>query len=181
MRDFSQMKPEIHPETFIAPGARIIGRVRLARGASVWFNSVLRADIAAISIGENTNIQDQCVVHVDFGLDTVLGSNVTVGHGAILHACRVGNNSLIGMGATILDGAVIPDNSIVAAGSLVPPKKTFPPGTLILGSPAKVARTLSEAEIRDLAEHAALYASFWKAYVEHGIAGIEPIPPVKRP
>ncbi len=180
MYDFSGMKPEIHPETFIAEGARIIGRVVLARGVSIWYNSVLRADIAAISIGENTNIQDACVLHVDFGLDTVLGAGVTVGHGAILHACRVGDNCLVGMGATILDGAVIPENSIVGAGSLVPPKKTYPPGTLILGSPAKVARTLSEEEIRHLAEHAGLYVSFWKAYAARGIGAYEPLPPVRR-
>jgi carbonic anhydrase/acetyltransferase-like protein (isoleucine patch superfamily) len=180
MYDFSEMKPEIHPETFIAEGARIVGRVILGRGASVWYNCVLRADIATITIGENTNIQDHSVVHVDFGLDTVLGSNVTVGHGAILHACRVGANTLIGMGATILDGAVIPENSIVGAGSLVPPKKTYPPGTLILGSPAKVARTLTDEEIRHLAEHAALYVSFWKAYAARGIGGSGPLPPVRR-
>jgi len=180
MYDFSGMKPEIHPETFIAEGARIIGRVTLGRGVSVWYNSVLRADIAAITIGENTNIQDACVVHVDFGLDTVLGAGVTVGHGAILHACRVGDNCLIGMGATILDGAVIPENSIVGAGALVPPKKTYPPGTLILGSPAKVARTLSEEEIRHLAEHAGLYVSFWKAYTARGIGSVGPHPPVRR-
>ncbi len=95
MYDFSGMKPEIHPETFIAEGVRIIGRVVLARGVSIWYNSVLRADIATITIGENTNIQDACVLHVDFGLDTVLGAGVTVGHGAILHACRVGDNSAI--------------------------------------------------------------------------------------
>lgn len=181
MYDFSEMKPEIHPETFIAEGVRIVGRVILGRGVSVWYNSVLRADIATITIGENTNIQDNCVVHVDFGLDTVLGANVTVGHGAILHACRIGDNTLIGMGAILLDGAVIPENSIVGAGSLVPPKKTYPAGTLILGSPAKVARALGEEEIRHLVEHAGLYVSFWKAYAARGIGGFEPHPPVRRP
>jgi carbonic anhydrase/acetyltransferase-like protein (isoleucine patch superfamily) len=181
MDDFSEMKPEIHPETFIAEGARIIGRVILGRGASVWYNCVLRADIAAIRIGENTNIQDQSVLHVDFDAETVLGANVTVGHAAILHACRVGDNCLIGMGATVLNGAVIPPNSILAAGSLVPPKKTYPPGTLILGSPAKVVRTLGEDEIRRLAEHAAMYVALWKAYAAKGIGGSGPHPPVRRP
>ena len=179
MRDFSEMKPEIHPDSFIAEGARIVGRVILGRGSSVWFNSVLRADVATITVGENTNIQDGCLVHVDFGLDTVIGSNVTVGHGAILHACRIGDNVLIGMGATVLDGAIIPPNSVVAAGALVPPKKTYPPRTLILGSPARVARALGEDEIKHLPEHAALYVSIWRAYVEKGIGGSGPHPPVR--
>jgi carbonic anhydrase/acetyltransferase-like protein (isoleucine patch superfamily) len=181
MHDFSEMTPEIHPETFVAEGARIVGRVILGRGVSVWYNCVLRADIATITVGENTNIQDGCLVHVDVGLDTVLGANVTVGHGAILHACRVGDNSLIGMGATVLDGAVIPSNAIVGAGALVPPKRTYPEGTLILGSPAKVARTLTPEEIGHLAEHAALYVSFWKAYAENGIGRPGPHPPVRHP
>lgn len=181
MYDFSEMKPEIHPESFIAEGARIVGRVILGRGASVWFNSVLRADVATITIGENTNIQDGCMVHVDFGMDTVIGSNVTVGHGAILHACRIGDSCLIGMGAILLDGAVIPPHSVVAAGALVPPKKTFPPGMLILGSPARVSRALGAEEIQHLAEHSALYVSFWKAYAEKGIGNHGPHPPVRRP
>jgi carbonic anhydrase/acetyltransferase-like protein (isoleucine patch superfamily) len=181
MYDFSGQKPDIHPDTFIAEGARLVGRVVLARGVSVWYNSVLRADVASIVIGENTNIQDQCAIHVDFNLDTVLGANVTVGHGAILHACRVGDNCLIGMGATVLDGAVVPPNSVVAAGALVPPRKTYPEGALILGSPAKVARMLSEAEIEDIAKHAGLYVTFWRSYLAHGIGSFDPHPPVRRP
>jgi len=167
--DFSTRRPEIHPETFIAEGARLIGRVLLARGASVWFNGVLRADIADIVIGENTNIQDNCAIHVDHGLNTVLGDNVTVGHGAILHACTIGSNCIIGMGAIVLDGAVIPPDSIVAAGSLVPPRKSYPAGSMILGSPAKVARMLTAEEIAGHPRHAADYVAFWKAYVSGGI------------
>ncbi|MDP2915459.1 MAG: gamma carbonic anhydrase family protein [Candidatus Aminicenantes bacterium] len=169
MYDFSQQRPEIHPDTFIAEGVRIIGRVVLQAGVSVWYNSVLRADVADIVIGRNSNIQDNCAVHVDFGLATVLGENVTVGHGAILHACTIGDNCIIGMGAVILDGAVIPRNSIVGAGSLVPPRKTYPEGSLILGSPAKVVRALSADEIAHHPVHAADYVAFWKAYVEKGI------------
>jgi carbonic anhydrase/acetyltransferase-like protein (isoleucine patch superfamily) len=169
MHDFSGQQPDIHFETFIADGARIIGRVILRRGASVWYNAVLRADVAEIVIGENSNIQDNCAVHVDFGANTVLGANVTVGHGAVLHACTVGESSVIGMGAVVLDGAVIPRHSIVGAGSLVAPKKTFPEGSLILGSPAKVARMLTEDEIRQLSKHAEEYVAFWKAYLAKGI------------
>jgi len=169
MYDFSQKRPEIHPDTFVAEGARLIGHVVLQAGVSVWYNSVLRADIADIVIGRNTNIQDNCAVHVDFGLSTAVGENVTVGHGAILHACTIGNNCTIGMGAVILDGAVIPPDSIVGAGSLVPPRKTYPRGSLILGSPAKVARALTAEEIARQPLHAADYVAFWKAYVEKGI------------
>lgn len=169
MYDFSRKNPEIHPDTFIAEGVRMIGRVVLGQGVSVWFNSVLRADIADITVGRNSNIQDGCAVHVDFGLDTVLGENVIVGHGAILHACTIGDNCTIGMGAVVLDGAVIPRNCIVAAGSLVPPRKTYPEGSLILGSPAKVARMLTDEEIAHQPLHAADYVAFWKAYLEKGI------------
>jgi len=169
MYDFSQRRPEIHPDTFVADGVRILGRVVLGAGVSVWYNSVLRADIADIVVGRNTNIQDNCAVHVDFGLNTVLGENVTVGHGAILHACTVGDNCTIGMGAIVLDGAVIPADSIVGAGSLVPPRKTYPRGSLILGSPAKVVRTLTAEEIAHQPLHAAEYVAFWRAYKANGI------------
>jgi carbonic anhydrase/acetyltransferase-like protein (isoleucine patch superfamily) len=169
MYDFSQRKPEIHPETFIADGVRIVGRVVLKEGASIWYNSVLRADIADIIIGRNTNIQDHCTVHVDFDENTVLGDNVTVGHGVILHACTIEDNCIIGMGSIILNGAVIPKDSVVAAGSLVPPRKKYSEGSLILGSPAKVVRKLSGEEVGRHAEHAADYVAFWRAYRTKGI------------
>lgn len=169
MERFKDRAPVLHAETFVAEGARLIGRVVMAAGASVWYNSVLRADLADIIVGENTNIQDGCVVHVDSGRATVLGRGVTVGHGAILHACSVGDNCLVGMGAILLDGAVIPRDSIVAAGALVPPGKTYPEGSLILGSPAKVARKLSAEEIAKIAESAVHYREFWEAYARGGI------------
>jgi len=152
----------IHPDAFVAEKAIVIGRVILKKGASVWYNAVLRADIADIVIGEFSNVQDNCVIHVDYDTPTILGDYVTVGHGAILHACKIGNNTLIGMGAVVLDRAIIPDNCLVAAGALVPPGKTFPSGTLILGNPAKVARTLTQEEIQHLREHALSYYDLWK-------------------
>jgi len=169
MADTSNRIPEIHPRSFVAEGARLVGRVVLAEGTSVWYNAVLRADIADIVVGEDSNIQDGCLVHVDTGLPTVIGRGVTVGHGAILHACTVGDNALIGMGAIVLDGAVVPPDSIVAAGALVPPKKTYPPGSLIIGTPAAVVRKLSEAEIARNRESARHYREFGEAYLKHGI------------
>ena len=155
-------EPIIHPEAFVADKAVVIGRVVLKKGASVWYNAVLRADFADIVIGEYSNIQDNCVIHVDYDTPTILGDYVTVGHGAILHACKIGDNTLIGMGAVVLDRAIIPDNCLVAAGALVPPGKTFPSGTLILGNPAKVARTLTPEEIQHLREHALNYYNLWQ-------------------
>ena len=167
--DFSSRKPEIHPDTFVAEGARLIGKVVLAAGASVWYNCVLRADIGDIVIGENSNIQDNSTIHVDFNLPTVVADHVTVGHGAILHACTIGSHCLIGMGAIVLDKAVIPPNSIVGAGALIPPRKTYPEGCLILGSPGVVARMLTAEEIGHLPVHAGDYVSLWRAIVGRGI------------
>ena len=161
--DFSDRRPEIHSDTFVAEGARLIGKVVLGAGASVWYNCVLRADVADIVIGENTNIQDNSTIHVDFDVPTVLADHVTVGHGAILHACTVGANCIIGMGAIVLDKAVIPPNSIVGAGALVPPRKTYAEGSLILGSPAVVARKLTAEEIGHLPAHARDYVALWRA------------------
>ena len=158
--------PEIHPDTFIAEGARLIGRVVLGAGASVWYNCVLRGDLAEIVIGENTNIQDNTVIHVDVNRPTILADHVTVGHAAVLHGCTIGPRCIIGMGAIVLDGAVIPPHSIVAAGSLVPPRKTYPEGSLILGSPATVARKLTGEEIGHLAAHALGYVTLWRASVK---------------
>lgn len=173
MDRFRDRIPVIDTETFVAEGARLVGRVVLEAGASVWYNCVLRADIADILVGENTNIQDNCVVHVESGRNTVLGRGVTVGHGAILHACTVGENCLVGMGAILLDGCAVPRDSVVAAGSLIPPGKTYPEGSLILGSPARVARKLTAEEIAEIGTSARHYRAFWEAYVKGGIGSLK--------
>jgi carbonic anhydrase/acetyltransferase-like protein (isoleucine patch superfamily) len=172
MNDFSQRHPELHPATFVAEGAWLIGRVILGEGSSIWYNSVLRADIEDIVIGPDTNIQDNSVIHVDFDRKTIIGRGVTVGHSAILHACSIGDNCIVGMGSILLDNCIIPRDSIVAAGSLVPPWKVYPEGSLILGSPAKVARKLTEEEILRNKESAIHYRRLWEACLRDGIGRI---------
>jgi carbonic anhydrase/acetyltransferase-like protein (isoleucine patch superfamily) len=143
-------------EYWIAPNAVVIGRVRLLKGASVWFGAVIRGDNDWITLGENTNIQDNSVLHTDAGIPLTLGSNVTVGHSVTLHGCTIGDNSLIGIGSTVLNRAVIGQSSIVGAHALVPENKEFPEKSLLLGAPARVARTLSDeqaASLRLVAEH----------------------------
>jgi gamma-carbonic anhydrase len=157
IHSFEGSKPAIDKAAFIAWNAELLGRVELGAGASIWYGAVLRADIAEIRVGAGSNVQDGAVLHVDEGKSCVLGDHVTVGHGAVVHACTVGDRCLVGMGAIILDGAVIGDDSIVGAGALVTQGKTFPPRSMILGSPAKVARSLTDEEVAGLRKHAETY------------------------
>lgn len=139
--------PKIAADVFVAEGARVIGDVEIAAGASVWFNTVIRGDVHYIRIGKNTNVQDMSVVHVAAGqYPTLIGDDVTIGHRSLVHACIVGHRCMIGMGSVIMDGAVIGDDSIVAAGSLVLEGKEFPPGSVIMGSPAKRVRDIRDEE-----------------------------------
>ncbi len=142
------MKPRIHESVFVAEGARIYGEVTLSEGASVWFNAVLRGDEGAIRIGRDTNIQDNAVVHSDLGAAVIIGERVTVGHGAVIRSCRIGPDVMIGMNATVMSHAVIGEQSIVGANAFIPYNETYPPQSLIIGSPARTVRTLSEAELR---------------------------------
>lgn len=138
---------------WIAPGARVMGRVELGESVGVWFNAVIRGDLAPIAVGEGSNIQDGAVLHVDEDFPLTVGARVTVGHGAILHGCTVEDDVLVGMGATILNGAVVGTGSLVAAGSLVREGQVIPPFSLVAGLPATVKRPLPEAEA--LATHRA--------------------------
>ncbi len=137
---YKQWIPETENAAFIAWNAHVSGKTILGKGASVWYGSTLRGDLEQIEIGDETNIQDNSVCHTSNSFPLVVGKAVTVGHGAILHGCKIGDNCLIGMGAIILDGAVIEKNSIVAAGTLIPPGKKYPPGSLIMGNPGRVVR-----------------------------------------
>lgn len=142
---------------FVADNATIIGSVRLGDKASVWFSCVLRGDNDWLVIGERSNIQDGSVLHTDEGIELVVGNGVTVGHKVMLHGCTIGNNSLIGIGSTVLNGAKIGNNCLVGAHALVTEDKKFPDGSLILGSPAKVVRELTEKEIAYLRWSAEIY------------------------
>ncbi|MGE4352815.1 MAG: gamma carbonic anhydrase family protein [Oscillospiraceae bacterium] len=150
-------KPKIHPEAKIAPGAVVTGQAVLKKGVNIWYNAVIRADLEPIVLGENTNLQDCCVMHVSRGCPTDIGSHVTIGHSAILHGCTVGDNTLIGMGAIIMDKAVIGKNCIVAAGAVVVGGTVVPDGSLVMGAPAKVKRETTEAECKANFETAVHY------------------------
>jgi carbonic anhydrase/acetyltransferase-like protein (isoleucine patch superfamily) len=161
-------RPELPPqgEYWLAPNASLIGRVRLLRGASVWFGAVLRGDNEWITVGERTNIQDLAVLHTDPGMPIVLGANVTIGHGVILHGATVGDNTVIGMGATLLNRAKIGKNSIVGANALIPEGKEFPDNSLIVGMPGKAIRTIPEEQQAMLTMNAQIYFDRWQRYRE---------------
>ena len=156
-------KPKLDTSILVCPGAAIVGDVTLGKHVSVWYNAVLRGDEGAIKVGDNTNIQDRAVMHEE----TTVGSGCTIGHGAIVHGCTVGDNVLIGMGAIVLNGAKIGDNCIVGAGALVTGKMDAPAGSMILGSPAKVVRPLTEAEIEGNRESARGYCHLAESYKEN--------------
>lgn len=143
---YENFSPEIHPSSFIAGSADIIGRVVTHEKSSIWYNATLRGDINEIIIGARSNIQDNAVIHLSDDFGCYVGELVTVGHSAILHACTVKDEALIGMGAIILDGAVIGERSIIGAGALVTGGTIIPPGSLVLGSPGKIVKTLSLEE-----------------------------------
>jgi len=155
--DIGERRVQLLGEPFIAPNATLVGSVIVEEGASIWFNVVIRADNDLIRIGEGSNIQDGSVLHVDPGFPLTVGRHVTVGHRAILHGCSVGDGSLIGMGAVILNGAQIGRGCLVGANALVTEKMAVPDGAVVLGSPAKLVRTLDEAARQKLAESALRY------------------------
>lgn len=141
--------PFLGLDVFVASTATLIGKVVLGDESSVWFGAVLRGDVGSISVGARTNIQDLCMIHMTGGVsDSHIGEDVTVGHGVILHGCEVGNRCLVGMGSILLDGVVVGDDCVIAAGSLLPPRMVIPPRSLVMGRPAKVARTATETEMR---------------------------------
>ena len=169
---FKNWFPKVKKSAWIAPSADVIGNVKIGKDSSIWFGTVIRGDVHKIRIGKRTSIQDLSMVHVTHykkddmsdGHPTIIGDDVTIGHKVMLHGCTIENGCLIGMSATILDGVIIGEGSIVGAHSLVTSNKVFPPNSLIMGSPAKIVKTLSQEESQNLIEHAARYVNFKNEY-----------------
>lgn len=167
-RDYLGASPKIDADVFVAETAALIGDVEVGGGSSVWYGAVLRGDTAPIKVGRASSIQDNAVVHCDAGVPALIGDNVTVGHGAIVHSATVGSNTLIGMGATVLNGAVIGENCIIGAGALVLENAVVPAGSLAVGVPARVVRKLSPEQTGTLAAAALHYVELSKNYMSEG-------------
>ena len=162
--DLEKNVPEISADSWVAPNAIIIGKVKLEKNSSIWFNAVLRGDIEKIVIGENSNIQDGSVLHTDPGCPLAVGKGVTVGHMVMLHGCEISDDTLIGIGSTILNKAKIGKNCIIGANTLVTENKTIPDNSLVLGSPGKVIRKVTDDEIKVIRENAKHYVKNSKRY-----------------
>ena len=161
---FKEFYPKIHSSAWVAPSADLIGNIEIGENSSVWFGCVIRSDVNEVRIGKNSNIQDLSCIHTDTNTKTIIGDNVTVGHKVMLHGCKIEDNCLIGMSATILDDAVIGEGSIVGANSLVTSGKVFPPRSMIMGSPAKVVKQLTQEDVDKLIAHAAHYVEYKNNY-----------------
>jgi carbonic anhydrase/acetyltransferase-like protein (isoleucine patch superfamily) len=172
---FLGKRPALGREVYIARGARVIGDVSLGDYSSVWFNAVLRGDINCIRVGHHSNVQDNCVLHLADDFPCVLGNYVTVGHSAVVHACTIADEVLVGMGAVVLDGAVVGAQSLIGARALVTQNMKVPPGSLVLGAPARVVRELSGKEKAALKAMAEKYVKVAGYYLKHGIAVSKPI------
>ena len=162
---FKGLWPKVDDSVFLADGVRVLGDVTIATSASVWFNSVIRGDDNTIHIGQFTNIQDNTTIHVQDTHTCTVGDYVTVGHNSLLHGCRIANNCIIGMGSILLNGAVIAENSIVGAGSLVTENKVFPANSLIVGSPARAIRTLTNEQVESIRQSALHYHELAAEYI----------------
>jgi carbonic anhydrase/acetyltransferase-like protein (isoleucine patch superfamily) len=155
-------RPEVDARAWVADSADLIGQVRMAEGASVWFGAVVRADLNTVTIGKSSNVQDGAVIHVDRERPTVVGDYVTIGHRAVLHCCRVCDRALVGMGAVVLDGAVVGEGALVGAGAVVAPGTEVPPGALVLGMPGRVVRDLGPENAVKQQQWAERYRRLWE-------------------
>ncbi|WP_187430735.1 Protein YrdA [Roseobacter fucihabitans] len=149
--------PQLHEDTWVAPDVNLVGKVVLEEGASVWFGTTIRADHEEIRVGRGSNVQENCVFHIDAGYPLRIGENCTIGHKVMLHGCTIGDNSLIGMGATVLNGAQIGKNCLIGAGALITENKVIPDGSLVMGVPGKVVRALDSEAIQGLTRSAVNY------------------------
>jgi carbonic anhydrase/acetyltransferase-like protein (isoleucine patch superfamily) len=162
--------PQLHPDTWVAPDANLIGKIVLEEGASVWFGATLRGDNEEIRVGLGSNVQENCVLHTDMGHPLVIGANCTVGHKAMLHGCVIGDGSLIGMGATVLNGAKIGKGCLIGAGALIAEGKEIPDGSLVMGAPGRIIRELDAAAQARLLKSAEGY----RANMRRFRAGLRP-------
>ena len=162
--DFENNTPSLHKESWVASNAVLIGRVILKKDANVWFNVVLRGDIEPITIGEGSNVQDGSVFHTDPGCPLILGKGVTVGHMVMLHGCQIEDDTLIGIGSTILNKTKIGKNCIIGANTLIPENKIIPDRSLVIGSPGKIVRQVTDEEIEHIKENARDYVKNFKKY-----------------
>jgi carbonic anhydrase/acetyltransferase-like protein (isoleucine patch superfamily) len=163
---YKDKNPVIAPDVFVADGARIIGDVTLGEGSNIWFNTVVRGDIQKVVVGKFTNIQDNCTVHVMASEPTIIGDYVTIGHNAVIHCSKIGNNCLIGMGAVLLGHAVIEDNCVIGAGTIITQGKVIPANSLVYGNPAHIIRDLREDEIEAVKQSAVDYNDIASHYLQ---------------
>ena len=159
--------PRTIGETFVAPTAVVIGDVAIDHESSVWWGAALRGDYDSIRIGQRSNVQDNAVVHMDAGFPVTLGDSVTIGHKAVLHGCTIGNNSLVGINAVVMNEAVIGDDCLIGSNALITEGKRIPPRSLVLGSPGKVVRELSDAEVAEITDFADRYVRNFRRYQAH--------------
>jgi len=164
--DGESVQTEGEGRYWIADSAQVIGKVALKDNASVWFGAILRGDNELITIGENSNVQDGTVMHTDIGFPLTLGKNVTIGHMAMLHGCTIGDNSLIGIGATVLNGAKIGNNCLIGAHALIPEGKEIPDNSLVMGAPGKVVKEVSDIQVQILEASAHHYVENWRRYAK---------------
>jgi carbonic anhydrase/acetyltransferase-like protein (isoleucine patch superfamily) len=162
--EFKNKEPSISETSFVAGSADIIGDVKIGEGSSVWFNATIRGDKDEILVGKKSSIQDNCVIHTDPPFKVKIGNNVSIGHGAILHGCTIGNNVLVGMNSTVLDGAEVGKNCIIGANALIPPGKIIPPNSVVTGVPGKVRREATVEDVQMIAENAAEYVRLANEY-----------------
>jgi len=162
IKSFNGKLPKIHGSVYISENVSIIGDVEIGENSSVWFGAVIRGDVCNVKIGNNSNIQDNAVIHVNYNMPSIIGDFVTVGHSAIIHGATIGDFVIVGMGAIVLNGAKVGKNVIIAAGSLLPPRMEIPDGVMVMGVPAKIVRTLRDEEIEHIKKNALDYVELGK-------------------
>lgn len=166
IKDLIEHKPKIHPTVFIADSADVIGDIIIGENSSIWYGAVVRGDIENIEIGKYTNIQDNAVVHTETNIPTKIGDYCVIGHNAIIHGCTIGNNTLIGMGAIVLNRAVVGNNCIIGAGTIVTEGKVIPDNSMVIGIPGRVVRTVTEEEIISIRNNAIRYSELYKKHID---------------